>query len=470
MSKKIIVFVLSLVLTLSLTGCGQSQPESQPPKPQNANTKTELPQYEDHEFIISGLWAPRDVSEEGFKLYKDAGFTALSFSNHDELPRTSDNQYYIGSNRTMEALKLCKKVGLDAILGYGDNWYVLEIEGDDYFDGTPFSNYDYYNDYKDIIKAVKIKDEPSKEHIDKYKSETLIEDFKKVYPDAQYFMTITPRHASPTAYGFGSYDEMLAYYGENILSRFDNSLMEVDFYPFPNEEHREYLRWDDWVITYEAIAETAKKYNADVSIIMQSSAGLEFAKDLTEADMRFQVNMALAFGAKTLKYYCYTVPTIQYTYNYCILDPNNKPSALYGYVKDIHKEIQSYADVILSYKWDSVIGSNPVGFSSNMDMSKLLLENEFKDTKHFEHVLSSTDLVISRFVSEKYGEAYMLVNYAQKDAKNNVVTVTFKDCSRLALYGGKGFDGTPKIVELDEEGKYRFEFEYGEGVFVVPMV
>ena len=64
----------------------------------------------------------------------------------------------------------------------------------------------------------------------------------------------------------------------------------------------------------------------------------------------------------------------------------------------------------------------------------------------------------------------MLVNYDVKDKPNNVATVTFKDCSRLALYGGKGFDGTPKIVELDEEGKYRFEFEYGEGVFVVPMV
>jgi hypothetical protein len=314
-----------------------------------------------------------------------------------------------------------------------------------------------------------MRDEPSKEHVDRYKSETLIEDFKKVYPNAQYFMTITPRHATASAYGFDSYEEQLEYYGENIMSKFTNSLIEVDFYPFPNEEHRNYPRWDDWVITYEAVAKTAKKYNGDVSIIMQSSAGLEFTKDLTEADMRLQVNMALAFGASTLKYYCYTVPTIQYTYNYCILDPDNKPSALYGYVKDIHKEIQSFADVILSYEWDSVTGTNPVGFSSNMDMSHLLLENEFTNTKHFEHALSSTDLIISRFVSEKYGEAYMLVNYALSDKPTNVATITFKDCSKIAIYGGKGFDGTPKIVELDEENKYRFEFEYGEGAFVVPM-
>ena len=455
MFKRLLCICLVLVMAFSVSACDK---------------KDVLPEYEDHEFIIAGLWAPKDVSEEGFQLYKDAGFTALSFSNHDEMPRTSDNQYYLGSNRTMKALELCKKVGIDALLGYDDNWYVHDIEGEDYFDGTPFSNYDYYGEYKDIIKAVKMKDEPSKEHIDKYMSDTLVEDFKKVYPNAQYFMTITPRHATPSAYGFASYEEQLEYYGENIMSKFENPLIEVDFYPFPNEEHRNYPRWDDWVLTYESVAQTAKKYNGDISIIMQSSAGLEFAKDLSEADMRLQVNMALAFGAKTLKYYCYTVPTIKYTYNYCILDPENQPSALYGYVKDIHKEIQSYADVILSYKWDSVIGSNPVGFSSNMDMSHLLLENEFTDTKHFEHVLSSTDLVVSRFVSEKYGEAYMLVNYALKDVANNVVTMTFKDCSKVAVYGGKGFNGTPKIIELDEENKCRFEFEYGEGAFVVPMV
>lgn len=447
----ILVITMIVGTALCLTGCGD-----------------DTPKYEEKQFIIAGLWAPSDVSEKGFQLYKDAGFTALSFSNHDEMPRTSDNQYYIGSNRTMEALKLCKKVGLDAILGYGDNWYVLDIEGEDYFDGTPFSNYDYYEEYKDIIKAVKIKDEPSKEEIDKYKSDTLIEDFKKVYPNAQYFVTTTPKHASPSAYGYADYDEQLEYYAENIMSKFDNPLIEVDFYPFVNEEHRKYPRWDDWVITYEAIAETAKKYNGDVSVIMQSGTGLEFAKDLTEADMRLQVNMALAFGANTLKYYCYTVPTINYTYNYCILDPDNKPSALYGYVKDIHKEIQSYSSVILSYEWDSVIGVNPVGFSSNMDMSYLLLEHEFTDTKHYEKAIASDDLIISRFTSDKYGEAYMLVNYAQKD-KNNVATVTFKDCTKIAVYGGKGFDGAPQIVELDEENKYRVDLPYGEGVFIVPI-
>ncbi len=461
MIKRIIATILSLTLAISLASCGKKDINE---------PKNELPQYENHEFNIMGLWAPYDVSEEGFKLYKDAGFNVLSFTNNSEKPRTSDNQYYIGSNRTMEALKLCKKVGLDAYIAYEDTWYVRDIEGDDYFDGTPFTNYDFYGEYKDIIKGVHIKDEPNKEEMDKYCEMRLIDDFKKVYPNTHYIVNLTPNYASASYYGFGTYDELLSYYAENFMAHFEKPYISVGYYPFPNEENRKYPRRDDWVITYEKVANLAKEYNASKTMILQSSVSLEFAKELTEADMRLQVNMALAFGVDNIQYYCYSVPKGQYYYDYCIVDRDNKPSVLYGYLQNIHKEIQSYADVILSYEWDSVIGSNPVGFSSNMDMSKLLLQNEFNDTKHFVSALSSTDLVISRFTSEEYGEAYMLVNYAQRDVANNVATITFKDCSKVAVYGGNGFDGTPQIVELDEENKYRVELEYGEGVFVVPMV
>ena len=62
--------------------------------------------YPETQFEICGLWAPHEMSEEAFKLYKDAGFNVVSFTNHDAQPRSSENQYYIGSKRTMEALRL----------------------------------------------------------------------------------------------------------------------------------------------------------------------------------------------------------------------------------------------------------------------------------------------------------------------------------------------------------------------------
>ena len=61
----------------------------------------------------------------------------------------------------------------------------------------------------------------------------------------------------------------------------------------------------------------------------------------------------------------------------------------------------------------------------------------------------------------------MFVNFAEKET--NTVNAIFKDCKAVALYGGDGFDGTPKIVELNDDGVLQIELVYGDGVFVVPL-
>ena len=62
----------------------------------------------------------------------------------------------------------------------------------------------------------------------------------------------------------------------------------------------------------------------------------------------------------------------------------------------------------------------------------------------------------------------MFVNFADRD-DNNTAEVTFKDCKKVAIYGGEDYAGTPQIIKLDENGKFTFELNYGEGVFIVPV-
>ena len=108
MIKKIFAIILVCIMSFSFTGCKKKY------------TEKDLYQYKIQEFEICGLWAPHEITEEAFKLYKEAGFNVCSFTNHDEQPRTSENQYYIGSKRTEDVLKICKKLGLDVYLAYGE--------------------------------------------------------------------------------------------------------------------------------------------------------------------------------------------------------------------------------------------------------------------------------------------------------------------------------------------------------------
>mgnify|MGYP003297232169 CR=1 FL=1 len=155
-------------MTLSLVGC------------KNSYSGKDIPKYQEQEFEISALSGPHEMSEEAFNQYKDAGFNVFAFSNHNGL-YDSDNLYYLGSNRTKIALDLCKKVGLDAYVAYGNSWATREIEGEDYFGDTPFSKHNYYGEYMDIIKGIRIMDEPNKEKVEQLSQDVLINDFKKVF-------------------------------------------------------------------------------------------------------------------------------------------------------------------------------------------------------------------------------------------------------------------------------------------------
>ena len=456
MFKKIAAAVLTFVMVFGCAGCAERYDVS------------DLPQHSQKEFEISGFWAPYEISEESFSLYKDAGLNTLAMINHS-LDNTSDDQFYLGSNRTMKALEICKKLGLKAILNYND-WKAEQCEGEDYNGETPFSKYDLYGDYKDIISGVHICDEPAAEHMIIYSNKTLIDDFKKVYPNASYIVNIVPITAGASAYGYVTYQNLVDDYAEKIMSQFENSYISVDYYPF----HKNVKDEDLYIFTnYQMIAETAKKYNAKTNFILQSSTSAEFQDDLSEADMRWQVYSALAFGADTLQYYCYSEPqsfnedgTVNYMYDRCILNQDGTPSDLYYYIKEINSEIQSFASVILSYDWDYSIGI--LGEKSTTRRLGAAMYNEFENPKHYVSATASRELLISRFTSEEYGEAYMFVNFADRD-DNNTAEVTFKDCKKVAIYGGEDYAGTPQIIKLDENGKFTFELNYGEGVFIVPV-
>lgn len=470
MFKRILALSMAFVMAIGLFGCGQG---------------SSTPNYSEKQFEISGFWSPYDISEEGLKMYKDAGFTTLAMINHS-LGYTSEEQFYLGSKRTMEALENCKKVGLNAILNYND-WMAIRCEDDlDYNGDKPFSKFDIYGDYKDIITGVHICDEPyldrnGEKHFEIYGNKTIIEDFKKVYPNAKYIVNLIPITAVSTR-GFDSYSEMMDLYEKTFMDPFETPFVSVDVYPF----HRDNTQDDMTLLdNYRYIANSAKKYGIKPGYILQSSVGgadtgnKEFEMELSEKDLRWEVYNALAFGADTLQYYCYSVPktinkdgSVDYMYDNCILNRDDTPSDIYYSLQKIHKEIQAYASVILSYDWDTTIG---VSGTENQTFRISALEYnsdfeliELKNTKNYVKAAGTQDMIVSRFTSDDYGEAYMFLNWADRE-DGNTVNVEFKDCKKVAIYGGTGFDGTPKIVELDENGKFQFDLEYGEGVFVTPL-
>ena len=96
-----------------------------------------VPQYAQKQLRLSGFWSPYEQTEESYTLYKNAGLNTLLMGNHSVDEWSSETLDYLGSAHTLKSLQLCRRVGLDAVLQYGD-WYCESSEGKA-MESTPFS-------------------------------------------------------------------------------------------------------------------------------------------------------------------------------------------------------------------------------------------------------------------------------------------------------------------------------------------
>lgn len=440
---------------------------SQPPEPK---------QYEGENFTTTAWWAPYEISEESFQLYKDAGLNTMIFVNHSRAATDdtlSDTRYYLGSALTMQTLEMCRKTGLDAIISEGIGY---KDQG-----GTPFTENDLYGDYSDIIKGVHIADEPSAAVMREYCTAERIEDFKKVY-SVPYIINLHPVTAAGTSTGTLTYAEYLQVYEECVLQNFPNTpYISVDFYPFHTDEYATMDR--QWISCYEQISKLAAEYGAETNFYIQTSEGNEFTDCLTEADIRYQIYVALCFGGSSFSYYCYSVPdnNSNYTegsvanpmYTACLLDQDNNPTDLYNYVKEINAEIQSFAAAFNSYSFTKCMAVCVQTYGADNFKSELYAMNtplDFSDRRYIADIETEGNCLVGCF-DRAEDEAYMLANYGYPDETDPIeLTITLKGgATHIAVYGGDGYSGTPEVIAA-QDGKVTLSIAPGDGKFVVPLL
>ncbi|MCI6734863.1 MAG: hypothetical protein MR437_07310, partial [Clostridiales bacterium] len=410
-----------------------------------------------------GFWAPYEVTEEAFSLYKNAGLNVFLMGNHTVKEWTSKTLTYLGSERTKESLELCKKVGLKASVCYGA-WY-YEMSEEKRMPDKPFSSLNFYGEYLDIIDSFNIADEPNKSGMSVYGNDNLTADYKSVYGNKPYIVNLFPDYASVSTLGATNYSDYLNAYGEEILNDFPQSaVVSVDYYPFRAEGFQ-----TGWLACYEKIAKLAAKYGAEKRFYIQSAVKNEFSGSLSEADIRLQVYVALCFGGSRISYYCYAMPGYpdDCMYEACMLGKDNKPTEIYYYVKNVNVEIQSFASAFLAFDWVKTVGITENGTGGNPAILKLKDEVDFSDRKYLNRVDSSGDLLVGCF--ENGGsEGYMVVNYGEPSTTRiNEVSLSFKGADYVVVYGGESKTDA-EIVKLNG-GKMNFALNGGEGKFIVPI-
>lgn len=454
-AKKAFAILAASAIIFSSFSCGKKDKgvvESVPPPT--------IPEYAEQDFVFYGFWSPYDMSKEGFELYKQSGLNTMFFTNHSHEIRNSDTLHYLGSNATMRSLELCREVGLDAIINYG-YWYKELAEGVS-FSSTPFSDYDLYDEYKDIIVGMHVADEPNINQIDVFGDDVLTADFKSVY-DVPYLVNLYPSTANWTVVGKDGYRAYVQKYADEVVADFeDNRLLSVDFYPFRNNSFH-----SGWLFCYNQVAQVAKATGSMQNYYIQTAVGSEFQSSLGVEEIAMQLNVAMAFGADWFGFYCYEMPRDNADrtpmYEYCMLNADGTPSPLYYAVQSEIARVSAFSNAYLSYDWVKTV---PVFKSVEQDNQALLMlgEVDFSGTA-LKGVKSSEDAIVGCFNSS-YGEAFMVVNYTNPSIETTAsVKMEFSKGRYVAIYGQ---ESEPEIVEL-KGGNLTLEIPSGEGYFITVL-
>ena len=156
-------------------------------------------------------------------------------------------------------------------------------------------------------------------------------------------------------------------------------------------------------------------------------------------------------------------------YDKCLLNKDGSPSELYEYVQNINGEVGSMSSAFLTYRWERTEGFTDYSDGNGCTAIGMLSgTGSFGDRKYVSSVESNGDLLVGCFSDEKGGEGYMLVNFSLQEKSKQEVTISLKNTSYIAVYGGISKEsGT--LVQC-KDGQYTVVLEPGEGKFIVPLV
>ena len=453
------------------------------------------------------------VSEEGFQLLADAGFTktlALLRGRINGLNNDSPSQSEV--ERLMRQVEADAYASLELAEKFGMKHYVFNEAL--YNAETRPNWYNYYDEMfelsthtlSDAFAGYYFADEPevkAKRSNLKYSFDTssgqLVElvkayqAYRKVFPEGEAWINLNPHYENVTsAYKSNNndvYKGYVDYYIQNIA--LDNNgvkgtgFVSVDFYPLRtggiNEMHL-------WNLEYIATQCAANNLEFRIYIAATESGNQTYGIRATKSknDLMMQIYSALAYGSKDIIYYQTTDHSEKDggenidNYRDAIIDGNTaEPFASYYFAKAVNNEVHTFEQAYMNFDWKS---ASIFGKKSSNKYTCTPFRNVGSNAGAYGYISSvdygSADVLIGNFarksnVKAQYGDnyAYMVVNYGDPNA---AASLTATSAVKIT------FNGTPKRAMVYQQGKLEvvalssnvltLNLVIGEGAFVIPIV
>lgn len=255
------------------------------------------------------------------------------------------------------------------------------------------------------------------------------------------------------------YYDLYKQYVSDYISKVDTDIISVDYYPLGvNDETSAY-----WFSNLDILAEACRETGRKLWVITQAAGqSKDKANDArfcdTPEDIRYQMYVSIAFGAKAIIHACYS--SGWWDSDSHMIDANGNRTDTYYAVQQVNKEVSSFADIYANYDYVGTFLTNPMG-SDGADYYGYLSPISREDRGCT--VTSKEDHILTGCFDSKDGnsEAFTFVNMNNtKNKARAIFDVTFDDATSVTVYR-KGevtnIEGNVLSMTLDNQ----------EGIFVI---
>jgi len=240
------------------------------------------------------------------------------------------------------------------------------------------------------------------------------------------YVNIWPSYASLSALGTSSYEEYLSLY----LSEVNPPLLSFDHYPLLSGMQITANYFYNWALIrrYSLQAGIPSWAYIQSAEFGGSGTGISYRRSPNAAEIRWQINVSLAYGAKGVQYFTYWTP-ISTGFVESLVSRDGVLTPLYTYAKRANNRLKVVGKVLLPLTSESVVHANENPLPKGA--------RAFKADGYIKSV-SGSSVILGRFRDPAGGtERYLLVT--NRSFANAAQTV-------LSLSGS-----VSKVLELDNQ-------------------
>lgn len=308
--------------------------------------------------------------------------------------------------------------------------------------------------------GVQIKDEPNHGEFERLKETH--DAFKAAMPaDKLYYVNLYPSYAPPSLLG-GTYEKYINDYIETVkppMVSFDHYALLID-----QDTGGVNIR-SGFFTDLETVGYACKNHDVPMWYVLLSSGHFGTYTAPTVAEMRWQMAVAMSFGAKALTHYSYQQEDATYI---SMTDFRGNRTEMFDRVAAANSEIRKWDNVYLAFDW---IGARAIGGrNGDMDSKLQTLQHSIamEDIDGLSKITASEDALLGAFKDADGRAGFLLTNATNPcEERINVATVEFsadKKYKAVMVYE----KGEPRIIPLIDNA-VRIQLDAGEGKFMIPL-